>query len=54
MLKLDTLFMSLNAIRSHKLRSMLTLVGIILGVASIIAVMTAVSSPDRREFPKRT
>jgi putative ABC transport system permease protein len=43
MLKLDTLFMSLNAIRSHKLRSMLTLVGIILGVASIIAVMTAIS-----------
>jgi putative ABC transport system permease protein len=35
--------MSMNAIRGNKLRSMLTLVGIILGVASIIAVMTAIS-----------
>jgi len=43
MLKLDTLFMSMGAIRSNKLRSSLTLVGIILGVASIIAVMTAIS-----------
>ena len=43
MSKLDTLLMSMSAIRSNKLRSMLTLVGIILGVASIIAVMTAIS-----------
>jgi putative ABC transport system permease protein len=43
MRKLDTLLMSSGAIRSNKLRSMLTLVGIILGVASIIAVMTAIS-----------
>jgi putative ABC transport system permease protein len=43
MQSLDTLFMSMSAIRSHKLRSMLTLVGIVLGVASIIAVMTAIS-----------
>jgi putative ABC transport system permease protein len=42
-LKLDTFLMSLGAIRSNKLRSALTLVGIILGVASIIAVMTAIS-----------
>ena len=35
--------MSMNAIRSNKLRSVLTLVGVILGVASIIAVMTAIS-----------
>ncbi len=40
---LDTLFMSLGAILSNKLRSMLTLVGIVAGVASIIAVMTAIS-----------
>jgi putative ABC transport system permease protein len=35
--------MSLQAIRANKLRSSLTLVGIILGVASIIAVMTGIS-----------
>ena len=40
---LDTLIMSMGAIRSNKLRSVLTLVGVILGVASIIAVMTAIS-----------
>jgi len=39
----DTLIMSLNSIRANKLRSSLTLVGIVLGVASIIAVMTAIS-----------
>lgn len=43
MRKLDTLLMSMGAIRSNKLRSVLTLVGIILGVTSIIAVMTAIS-----------
>ena len=40
---LDTLFMSMGAIVSNKLRSTLTLVGIVAGVASIIAVMTAIS-----------
>jgi putative ABC transport system permease protein len=40
---LDTLFMSLGAIVGNKLRSTLTLVGIVAGVASIIAVMTAIS-----------
>ncbi len=35
--------MSLGAILSNKLRSILTMVGIVAGVASIIAVMTAVS-----------
>jgi putative ABC transport system permease protein len=35
--------MSLGAIRGNKLRSTLTLVGIVAGVASIIAVMTAIS-----------
>jgi len=43
MSKLDTLLMSLRAIRGNKLRSTLTLVGIVLGVASIIGVMTAIS-----------
>jgi putative ABC transport system permease protein len=43
MQNLDTLLMSMAAIRSNKLRSVLTLVGVVLGVASIIAVMTAIS-----------
>ncbi len=40
---LDTLSMSLNAILANKLRTTLTLVGIVAGVASIISVMTAIS-----------
>ncbi len=40
---LDTFFMSLQSILSNKLRSVLTLVGIVAGVASIISVMTAIS-----------
>ncbi|MCK5406104.1 MAG: ABC transporter permease, partial [Candidatus Krumholzibacteria bacterium] len=40
---LDVFLMSLRAIFSNKLRSTLTLVGIVAGVASIIAVMTAIS-----------
>src|SRR6185436_1393683 len=40
---LDTLLMSTGAIVANKLRSMLTLVGIVAGVASIIAVKTAIS-----------
>src|SRR5258705_6742241 len=50
---LDTLFMSMGAILSNKLRSMLTLVGIVAGVARIIAVMTAISlieEPLEREM----
>ncbi len=43
MKQMDILAMSMQAIRGNKLRSSLTLVGIILGVASIIAVMTAIS-----------
>jgi putative ABC transport system permease protein len=39
----DVLAMSLQAIVANKLRSVLTLVGIIAGVASIIAVMTGIS-----------
>jgi len=40
---MEALVMALAAIRSHKLRSFLTLVGIIAGVASIISVMTGIS-----------
>ncbi|MDH3430953.1 MAG: ABC transporter permease [Gammaproteobacteria bacterium] len=43
MQNIDTFIMSLQAIRTNKLRSSLTLVGIVLGVASIIAVMTGIS-----------
>jgi putative ABC transport system permease protein len=39
----DTLNMSMGTLLSNKLRSVLTLVGIVAGVASIIAVMTAIS-----------
>src|SRR5262249_53805225 len=39
----DAFVMSVRAIVSNKLRSSLTLVGIIVGVASIIAVMTAIT-----------
>jgi len=40
---LEAFKMSIAAIMSHKLRSFLTLIGIIAGVASIIAVMTGIS-----------
>ncbi len=40
---LDIFLMSLSAIRTNKLRSLLTLTGIVLGVASIIGVMTAMT-----------
>ncbi len=39
----DILKMALTSLRSNKLRSLLTLVGIVAGVASIIAVMTGIS-----------
>jgi putative ABC transport system permease protein len=39
----DAFLMSVRAIVSNKLRSSLTLVGIVVGVASIIAVMTAIT-----------
>ena len=38
----EIIIMALTAIRSNKLRSALTLLGIIVGVFSIIGVMTAV------------
>jgi putative ABC transport system permease protein len=40
---LDALSMSLHVILANKLRTVLTLVGIVAGVASIIAVMTAIA-----------
>lgn len=43
MSKLETFRMALGALRANKLRSFLTLVGIVAGVASIIAIMTGIS-----------
>jgi putative ABC transport system permease protein len=40
---LEALRMALEALRAHKMRSFLTMIGIIAGVASIIAVMTGIS-----------
>src|ERR1035437_9974280 len=37
----ESLFMAMNALTSHKLRSALTLLGVLIGVFSIIVVMTA-------------
>ncbi len=38
----ENILMALNAVRANKLRSFLTLVGVVAGVASIIAVMTGI------------
>ncbi|MDD3642484.1 MAG: ABC transporter permease [Candidatus Krumholzibacteria bacterium] len=43
MLFLEALKMALSALKAHKMRSFLTMIGIIAGVASIIAVMTGIS-----------
>jgi putative ABC transport system permease protein len=40
---LEALRMALSALKAHKMRSFLTMIGIIAGVASIIAVMTGIS-----------
>ena len=37
----ESLFMALNAVAAHKLRSALTLLGVLIGVFSIIVVMTS-------------
>ena len=37
----ESFSMAMNALRAHKLRSALTLLGVLIGVFSIIAVMTA-------------
>ena len=40
----ESFFMALNAIAAHKLRSSLTLLGVLVGVFSIIVTMTAMRS----------
>lgn len=44
----DSFFMAMDAIRSHKLRSALTLLGILVGVFSIIVVMTAMRAMQKQ------
>jgi len=43
----ESLFMAMDALRSHKLRSALTLLGILVGVFSIIVVMTAMKAMQK-------
>src|SRR5438552_13827511 len=40
---LETLLLSLDALRAHKLRSFLTLLGVILAVTTLVAVMSVVA-----------
>src|SRR5204862_3364554 len=40
---LETLRLSLDALRTHKLRSFLTLLGVILAVTTLVAVMSVVA-----------
>ena len=61
----ESLLMALNAVAANKLRSALTLLGVLIGVFSIIVVMTAIRtekefSPDhlpahrhRAHYPRR-
>ncbi|MEO6034339.1 MAG: ABC transporter permease [Verrucomicrobiota bacterium] len=44
----ESLFMALNALAAHKLRSALTLLGVLAGVFSIIVVMTAMRAMQKR------
>lgn len=44
----ESFFMAMNAVASHKLRSSLTLLGILVGVFSIIIVMTAMRAMYRQ------
>ncbi|MEP6662523.1 MAG: ABC transporter permease [Verrucomicrobiota bacterium] len=44
----ESFFMAMNALASHKLRSALTLLGVLVGVFSIIVVMTAMRAMKKR------
>ncbi len=53
----ESFLMAISAIRGSKLRSILTLLGIVVGIFSIISVMTAVgvlqNSIEGESFPAR-
>jgi putative ABC transport system permease protein len=44
---MDVFLMSLDALRTHKIRTLLTLLGIIIGISSVIMVSTAGTSVER-------
>jgi putative ABC transport system permease protein len=44
----DSFFMAMNAVAAHKLRSALTLLGVLVGVFSIIVVMTAMRAMQKK------
>lgn len=44
----ESLFFALNALRTNKLRTFLSLIGVTIGIFSIIAVLAAVDSLDRQ------
>jgi putative ABC transport system permease protein len=39
----ETLWLALDALRAHKLRSFLTLLGVILAVTTLVAVMSVIA-----------
>src|SRR5580704_15134985 len=44
----ESFFMALNAVIAHKLRSALTLLGVLVGVFSIIVVMTSMRASQQK------
>ncbi|WP_430613913.1 ABC transporter permease [Flavobacterium sp. JP2137] len=44
----ESLFFAINALRNNKLRTLLSLLGVTVGIFSIIAVLSAVDSMDRK------
>ncbi len=46
MLPSDTLRLAFNALRAHKLRTALTLLGLVIGVTSLILVMTLIQGAN--------
>ncbi len=44
MLLLDNIILALNGVRANKMRSLLTMLGIIIGISSVIAIMTVGTS----------
>ena len=43
----DNIFLAADALRAHKLRAALTMLGLTMGVATLIAVMTLVQGANR-------
>ncbi len=43
----ETFKLALDALRAHKLRSFLTLLGVILAVTTLVCVMSVINGPER-------